>query len=268
MTVEQFLQQNTRKLNVEGVNTARLDILILMEDCLNKNRTHILAHPDLKLSIEQILWLDLRVARRARHEPLSFIRGKTEFYGREFVINKNVLEPRPESETMVELLLEAKLPNQPKIVDIGTGSGAIGITAKLELPTAKVSLVEIDQKAMAVARQNIRKLGVDVQSLESDLLAGTRKSYDVILANLPYVPDDYHINAAAANEPRIAIFGGKDGLDVYRRLFIQLAGFSWQPKIVLTESLPPQHVRLAKIARSVGFKLTKTSDFIQQFENI
>jgi methylase of polypeptide subunit release factors len=92
------------------------------------------------------------------------------------------------------------------------------------------------------------------------------KTYDVILANLPYVPDSYKVNQAAAMEPKIAIFGGRDGLDVYRRFFAQLQRFSWKPNYVLTEALPPQHTELTKIAQSSGFKLFKADDFIQVFK--
>jgi methylase of polypeptide subunit release factors len=87
----------------------------------------------------------------------------------------------------------------------------------------------------------------------------------VILANLPYVPDKWQINQAAMAEPKIAIFGGPDGLEIYRKFFAQLHRFTWKPKFVLTESLPPQHVKLSKIAQDAGFKLYQSDDFIQVF---
>jgi release factor glutamine methyltransferase len=268
MTIEQFVQQNTRKLESYGIGTARLDILVLLEDCLNKNRAHILAHPNLNLTIEQQKWLNTRIDRRIKHEPLAYIRGKTEFYGREFIINKYVLEPRPESETMIDLLLSSQYSNENlNLIDIGTGCGALGITSKLELNNLNVDLLDIDRRALDVASQNSSKYCIDSQIIKSNLFTNTNQPYDIILANLPYVPDEFHINEAANAEPKIAIFGGKDGLDVYRNFFAQLQNLIWRPKLILTESLPPQHDKLAKIASLSGFRLTLTDDFIQQFEN-
>src|SRR6185437_13902121 len=160
-------------------------------------------------------------------------------------VNRHVLEPRPESETMIELLMHLKLPKSPKIADIGTGNGAIGITAALEIPDSRVDLYEISSGALAVAKHNIHLHELHLHARKMNLLKRPLLPYDVVLANLPYVPDHWQINQAAMAEPRIAIFGGKDGLDVYRKLFHQLQRFTWQPGYVLTEALPPQHEQLA-----------------------
>lgn len=268
MTVETFLAQATKRLSAAGIATARLDCLVLLEDVLNTNRTQILAYPEKEINDEQIMYLWELTSRREKHEPLAYIRGKTEFYGREFIVDKHVLEPRPESETMIDLLKAAAATNlftHPRIADVGSGSGALGITAKLELPNARVDLIEIDQAALIVAQKNVSKFSISAQCIKNDLLTQTSASYDVILANLPYVPDDFHINPAALREPRLAIFGGGDGLDVYRRLFQQLKGFDWKPEAIFTEALPPQHDTLATIALETGFKLAQTQDFIQRF---
>jgi release factor glutamine methyltransferase len=271
MNVGEFLTNGTKRLQQAGIETARLDCLVLLEDTLNKNRTRLLAHPEMKIDDEQLMYLWGAIDRRAKHEPLAYIRGKSEFYGREFIINEHVLEPRPESETMIDLLkavATGDLAPRPRIADIGTGSGALGITAKLELPDAQVDLIEIDAKAMTVAQKNVNKFSVNVTCTKSDLLTHVTGRYDVVLANLPYVPDDFHINPAALMEPRIAIFGGPDGLDVYRRLFAQFEDSAQQPSFVFTEALPPQHGKLADIARAAGYELSKTEDFIQQFQPV
>lgn len=267
-TVDNWLYQAQQKLTTAGVGTARLDCLVLLEDRLNKDRTHLLAHPELQLSTEQQKLLSLQILRRSQHEPLAYIRGKAEFYGREFLVNEHVLVPRPESETIIDLLKAAKLPDPPYIVDVGTGSGTLGITAKLELPSALVDLVEIDQSALEVAQRNAQKLGAEVECIQSDLLQSIDTFCDVILANLPYVPDGFLINRAAKNEPRLALFGGKDGLGLYRRMFAQLKEWPRKPTVILAESLPEQHASLSNIANAAGFKLVKTDDFIQQFTSI
>lgn len=266
MNIQTWLKQTQQLLEKASITTARLDALVLLEDTLNKNRTHLLAHPELVMTDEQIKVLNSQIKQRAQHLPLAYIRGKTEFYGRDFIITSAVLEPRPESETIIELLKTLPLSSQnPKIADVGTGSGALGITAALELPATTVDLIEIDDSAIEVAKMNIVLHTTKLSVIKSDLLASTSQPYDVLLCNLPYVPDNFTINPAAMNEPKIAIFGGQDGLDLYRRLFAQLQYFDWKPSYILTEALPPQHTKLAQVAREADFKLQVVDDFIQLF---
>jgi release factor glutamine methyltransferase len=166
---------------------------------------------------------------------------------------------------MIELLLKLDLPAKPAIADVGTGNGAIGITAALEIPESIVDLYDISAGAISVAKHNIHLHELRLHVRKMNLLRRPLRPYDAILANMPYVPDHWHINQAALAEPKIAIFGGKDGLDVYRKLFHQLQRFTWKPKYILTEALPPQHEALASIAAQNGFKLHSSSDFIQVF---
>ncbi len=266
MRIDTWLQQATKKLEQAGVGTARLDALVLLEDVTGRDRTWLLAHPDHKISPTEQTKLTKLLSQRARHEPLAYLRKKTEFYGREFIITPAVLEPRPESETMIDRL--KKLPNLPKspgIADVGTGSGALGVTAKLELPEAQVELLEIDPQALLVAQKNVDKYTINISVTLSDLLSKSSQTNHVLLCNLPYVPESYQINPAALREPRLAIFGGSDGLDIYRKLFEQVENLQKRPLFILTESLPPQHEGLAKIAEKTGYKIFQTDDFIQVF---
>lgn len=265
MRLDSFIKQATEKLRAADIGSARLDTLILLEDTLHKDRSWLLAHPETKLTQIQKSKLAKQIARRAHHEPLAYIRGFSEFYGRRFKVNKRVLEPRPESETMIELLKKLKLPKDAKIADIGTGSGALGITAALELHNHNVDLYDIDASAVAVAKHNCALHELHLRTTKRDLLRNSHKAYDVVLANLPYVPSGWKINKAAAMEPRLAIFGGPDGLDIYRRFFEQLSHFSWRPKYIFIESLPPQHPKLTRLASETGFKERFSEDFIQVF---
>ena len=260
-------------MKAAGIGSARLDILILLEDTLHQDRSWLLAHPEIELTPLQQKRLKMQLARRLNHEPLAYIRGFTEFYGRRFRVNRRVLEPRPESEAMIELLLDLAKSRKLKakswqIADVGTGSGALGITAALELHNHNVDLYDIDASALAVAKHNCALHELHLRAVKRDLLRNSHKAYDAILANLPYVPDNWKINEAAAMEPRIAIFGGKDGLEVYRRFFEQLTHFSWRPKYVLTEALPPQHESLAEIAEHARFREYRSQDFIQLFRPV
>ena len=265
MSVDQFLKSSEAKLKTVGISSGRLDTLILLEDMLHKDRSWLLAHPEIKLSESQTRCLERKLERRARHVPLAYIRGHSEFYGRSFKVNRHVLEPRPESETMIELLKTLKMPKQPKIADIGTGNGAIGITAALEIHGSIVDLYDISAGCLAVAKHNVHLHELRLHARKMNLLSRPLRPYDVILANMPYVPDRWQINEAALHEPKIAIFGGADGLDVYRKLFHQLKRFTWKPSFVLTEALPPQHEELTDIAAQNGFRPRQAEDFIQIF---
>jgi len=250
-----------------GIGTARLDALVLLEDVTSIDRARLLAEPTMELSVKQEATLQKLLSRRAQHEPLAYIRRKTEFYGREFVITPAVLEPRPESETMIDNLLNLpKLPQNPWIADVGTGSGALGITAKLELPMAQVELLDISAKALEVAQSNVDLFTPGLAVILSDLLAAANTNYDVLLCNLPYVPDNFHINTAAGHEPQLALFGGPDGLNVYRKLFSQVRNRPFQPLYILTECLPPQHASLVPLAITGGYAQVKADDFIQVWQ--
>ncbi len=276
MTISEWLSQATSLLKDKDVQTASLDAIILLEDCVLKNRAWILAHPESQLSSDQVASLKKLLNRRSLHEPLAYVRGKAEFYGREFVLSPAVLQPRPESETFIQLLKELSGnglfgPNAEHVVriaDVGAGSGALGITAALELPNCQVELLEVDPKAAEVAKINVDKFTLNIGVTVGDLLAATERHFDVFLCNLPYVPDGYQINRAATYEPQLAIFGGSDGLEVYRRLFDQVQKRTSKPLFILTESFASQHEVLNKIARQAGYSLLKTDDFIQVFQLI
>ncbi len=270
MKIDEFLASAIQQLSAAGISTARLDCLVLLEDVLNTNRTQILAHPERKLTEVEAHKLDAMLARRSNHVPLAYVRGKTEFYGRDFAINTHVLEPRPESETMLDMLQELA-PAPRTIVDVGTGSGALAITAKRLVPNAIVYAIDIDDKCLQLAKRNATSLNADITFLSGNLIEPLRdvplNTPLILLCNLPYVPDEFHINRAATHEPRLALFGGPDGLDLYRQLFVQITGQSshHRPEAILAESLPPQHEVLASIAANHGYRMSHELDFIQLF---
>jgi release factor glutamine methyltransferase len=265
MRVSEWLTSNQSLLQRAGIATARLDCLVLLEDKTGRNRAWLLAHPEHVLRGQELEVLGSEIAQRALHVPLAYIRGKAEFYGREFAVNNHTLVPRPETETMIDRLKQLDLSRGTYILDIGTGSGCIAITVALELPNMQVSACDIDKRCLLVAAENAARLGAPVTIVESDLLEQAQPG-DVLLTNLPYVPDNFQINTAATHEPHHALSGGKDGLSLYRRLFKQVKVNEKKPSHILTESLPPQHEMLANIAKAAGFALQGTDDFIQLFE--
>ncbi len=279
MNIKQWLEISNNKLKQSDISTPLLDSEVLLADALEKDRSWIHAHPDFKLTKKQINLLDEQIRRRARHEPLAYIRGKQEFYGRDFAVSPDTLTPRPETETMIELLLKYikdsrfKIQDSLSIVDIGTGSGNIIITAALELTQLsdinyQISYYSLDvsRPALKIAKQNAKnlktKVGFQSYDLMSQPLTPHLSPRTIILANLPYVPNNHEINRAAKHEPKLAIFGGKDGLDYYRVLFKKLNN---TVSHVLTESLQTKHKNLTEIANKSGYKLKSSQDLIQVF---
>lgn len=267
MHLEDWLTQKTTQLKDTGIDTARLDCLVLLSDALSQDKSWLLSHPEHDLQGSVLENLNTKIVQRANHTPLAYIRGHTEFYGRDFIVNAYTLVPRPETESMIELLKSLDLRSSTRILDIGTGSGCIAITAALELPGAQVSACDIDEQCLKTAQQNAQKLHATVTFLKSDLLAQSPPQ-DILLANLPYVPDSFAINAAATHEPSLALFGGPDGLGVYRRLLDQLTYSNWQPYYILTESLPEQHGALTRLTSAIGFRLHSSDGLVQLFARI
>lgn len=266
MTTHDWLHSATTTLAATKVPTARLDCLVLLEDATGRDRAWLLAHPEFEVTDVQVKRLETQLTRRAQHVPLAYIRGHTEFYGREFVVNEHVLEPRPETEAMIAILKALPPAAHMAIADIGTGSGAIAITAKLELPNAVVFATDIDPACLAVARVNAARHHASVTLAHGNLLAPLAdQPLTTLLCNLPYVPSDHALNQAATHEPRLAIFGGADGLTLYRDLFIQIDTLPTKPTHILTESLPLQHAALADLAAQHHYQLAATNDFVQHF---
>ncbi len=266
MTVQNWLITATNQLNNSGIATARLDCLVLLEDITGHDRSWLLAYPNHILQIEQLEKLNTKIAQRADHTPLAYLRGKTEFYGRTFLVNEHALVPRPETEAIIDLLKSLTLPSNPAILDVGTGTGCIAITAALELPDAHVTAVDVDPTCIQLAKTNANNLDAAIHFKHSDLLSDVPEIFDVVLTNLPYVPTAFPINEAAKHEPSLALFSGEDGLDLYREFFKQL--ITKQPLFLATESLPDQHTMIVKLAATAGFCLRKTDGFIQLFDRV
>lgn len=268
LTIYNWLQHAQQQLKRAGVDTARLDALVLLTDVSGQDKSWVLAHPDFALSEPQIALLNKYIIQRSAHVPIAYIRGKSEFYGRNFAVNTNVLVPRSESESLITLLVQyAQNHTVSHIIDIGTGSGALAITAKLELPDIDVTATDISKACLDVAQHNARALDAAIRFMQGDLLAAIPRlqPQTALLCNLPYVPDGYPINAAATHEPKLALFSGPDGLDHYRTLFTQVNVLPTKPACIITESLIDQHEALGKLAAEAGYRLTKQDGLAQLF---
>lgn len=199
---------------------ARLEARLLAARALNVNRAWLVAHDLDLLSAAQEEAIDTLVSRRAQGEPVAYILGEREFYGRMFRVGPYVLIPRPETELLVEAALE-RMPSQARILDLGTGSGCIGLTLALERPDCRVLMTDVSPEALGIAGDNARRLGaancVFRQSSWFSALPPVEK-FDIIVSNPPYIADQHPNLADLGSEPSLALVSGGDGLTAIREI--------------------------------------------------
>ena len=205
--------------------------------------------------------------------------SKVNFYGRDFVVTKNVLIPRPETEMMVDAVLNLagkaylpgikptrrKLPNNPRILDVGTGSGCIAVSLALELPEPYVTASDVSKGALKVAKKNAENLGAKIEFIESDLLNNISGDFDVIVANLPYVDEswDWIDKEALSHEPAIALYAEDGGLALIEKLINQAA--ARKIKYLILEADPCQHEKVVEYADKNSYSLLETRGFVLVF---
>lgn len=264
--ISEWLRGATSEILAIGVESARLDAEIILAHTLRKPRTFLHAHGDEVLSLREYEVANARLQLRLDRVPIAYIIGHKDFYGRSFRVSTATLIPRPESEVMIEVL--GQLLNQPHapdyktLVDIGTGSGCLGITAKLEHPNLSVTLTDISNYALKIAEQNATFLSADVAILRSDLLKQYVLQPDIILANLPYVDESWEVSPETLHEPSLALFADKNGRDIIEKLIPQAASQQLTHSLLLLEADPWQHSALISFAGDYGYSHLQTHDYI------
>lgn len=222
VNIGEFLESARQQLR--GISEQPLsDAQALLAFYLARDRAYILAHPEASLTLDQYKDLQNWVSRLKNGEPMAYIIGQWEFYGRKFKITPHVLIPRPETELLIEqaLLWLHNHPFSNSVADVGTGSGCIAVTLQLEQPDLRICAVDISHAALQVAYQNSDLLGTKekIHFIQSDLLSGLQGPFDLICANLPYIPSQTTAKLPVSRfEPVLALDGGEDGLDLVRRL--------------------------------------------------
>lgn len=267
-TIDSWLRHAANELADDLFPTARLDAEIILAHTLRKNRTYLHAHGDEELSPRNEDIAHARLELRLDHVPVAYIIGHKEFYGRRFTVTPAVLVPRPESEELITML-KSLLPSTtalpgiaPKrLVDIGTGSGCLGITAKLEFPELNVALVDTSRHALMVAEKNAEALGADIETFTSDLLNEYPYSPDIIIANLPYVDRTWDVSKELVHEPEDALYADDDGLSVIKRCIEQAMHRAKPNAYLLLEADSRQLDAIAAFASSHGFKETARGGF-------
>lgn len=230
MTIQTALLQGAKLLADDSIAVPRLTAEVLLCRALNREREYLFAHPEEELT--EVAWLHYGryLHQRLNGKPTQYITGRQEFYGRDFLVTPDVLIPRPETEHLVETCLALIRPAD-KLLDVGTGSGAIAITLALETK-AQVYATDISTAALRVARENAEKLSAQVGLLACDLASCfPDRSFDLVVSNPPYVPrtDQPALQREVRDyEPEVALFAGPSGLELYERL-IPDAGRALRP---------------------------------------
>lgn len=265
MTIKQALSEAQQKLNKAGIETARIDAEIMLAHVINKSREHVLTYPEKRLSKGQVTNFNHAIMRRLHCDPVAYITGSKDFFGLNFLVNEDVLVPRPETELMVEEIIN--ITNNKKevtIVDTGTGSGCIIISLAKNLKSIfKYFATDVSLPAIQTAELNAERNRVDrrVRFLHGSLLEPLMNknliendSEIVIAANLPYLtPFQVDTSPTIQNEPILALEAGDDGLKYYRQLFRQIVNLKKDKNItgyVLCEIDSSQNKSIQKLTKT------------------
>jgi release factor glutamine methyltransferase len=273
MTITQWLKQASDELADEMLPSPRLDAEIILAHTIRKPRTFLHAHPEDEIDMRSTDIANARLELRKDRVPVAYIIGHKEFYGRRFAVSPSVLIPRPESEALIDMLKKllpasAELPGvvRRRLVDIGTGSGCLGVTAKLEFPEIEVALVDTSRHALAVAEKNARNLGAPVETYVSDLLLGYPYSPDIVIANLPYVDRSWEVSPETNSEPDEALYADDGGLSVIKRCIEQVVARTKPDAYLLLEADPRQLDDIVTFARPLGFTVALRDEFALGFQ--
>ncbi len=219
-TVLETIDKGTLYLEKRGIADPRRNMQLLVARQLDCTRTQLYVQFDRPLGEAELQPLREALKQRGEGIPLQHLLGSVEFHRRTFKTDARALIPRPETEELAEWLLARELPPTATVLDMGCGSGVLGLTLAAERPDWQVTLADVSPDALALARENAEALGVsNITFAQSDLFVGLTGSFDGIVANLPYVPETERpsLTREVLHDPALALFGGPDGLDVIRR---------------------------------------------------
>ncbi len=266
MKINAWLQAATKEFADAKIPSGQLDAEIILAHTINQHRTWLHAHGDEDIDPRRKDIADARAELRLERVPIAYIIGHKEFYGRRFFVSPATLIPRPESEAFIELLKKHILPHHRQLVDVGTGCGCLGITAKLKWPALQVTLLDISRPALLVAKKNAAAHNVDVQIYQSDLLDIYPTKADIVFANLPYVDRNWPLSPDIKTEPEIALFADNDGLALIQQLLNQIPKACSSNALIFIEADPKQHEMVIKYAKHMSLDYIETDGFVMLFQ--
>jgi len=259
--IKDWVAKASNQLKDIGIASHALDAEIILAHTLRKNRTYLHSHQDDILDPKNLEIANARLELRLDRVPIAYIIGHKEFYGRRFNVTPSTLIPRPETENIIDIVKElvsqrSLLTDKINLVDVGTGSGCIGITIKLECPEIDVTLLDISQPAINIATKNSKLLKSDVKIIKSDLLTNYPLKANIIVANLPYVDSSWgFLSPELLHEPSIALYAEEQGLDLIFKLLDQSINTLHDSGYIILEAEPLQHSQIIKYAKK--YKLLK-----------
>lgn len=256
MTIKMLLEEGKEKLSHNNIENPVLNIGIILEEVTGIKRLSLPLYYDKELSYNQIEIVNRMINRRCNHEPLQYILGYTEFYGCKILVNSDVLIPRPETEYLLETIRNHQLSPQ-RILDIGTGSGAIAISLKKIYPQAQVVAVDVSPKALAIAKKNAKENHVIIDFIQANIYKDSLGKFDIIVSNPPYISEkDYTILPLEVKEyePKLALVGSESGLYFYRKIIEMSKIILTNDGLIFFEIGQDQADEIIKIALSNKFK--------------
>ena len=260
MKLQKVLADATFKLSKSGIDGAARDARILTAYSLEVPMSQLSLKINEQVSEKIISKLEQLILRRINREPISKILERREFWGRTFSINKNVLDPRGDTETLIDFVIDKPVKS---VLELGTGSGAIAVTLACEWKEANVTAIDISEDALSLAERNAEKFNVknEINFLKSDWFDAVEGLFDLIIANPPYIGlmEQRAISPEVINyDPEIALFAGSDGLDAYKKIIPSLSKFLNPEGFVVLEIGASQSNQVKELMNSSGFFDLKT----------
>ena len=267
MTLAELVTKATLHLTQAGSDEPQANAQWLLACVLNVTRTWVLAHPDYILTEKELALYKKYITRKAAGEPLSHIVGYQPFCAMDIIVSPDVLTPRPETEELVDLvtpLFDKK--GVHSFVDMCTGSGCIACALAKRFPRAQILAVDVSEKALAVARENVKKFRLyeQVHLLQSDLWESVTGTFDLIIANPPYIPSGAvdTLTREVLHEPRLALDGGRDGLDIVRPLCSVAADYLNPGGWLALELCKGQAAAVARGLQEIGWQADVKKDIV------
>ncbi len=265
-TIRRVVRWSTDDFAGRGIESARLDAELLVGHALGIDRVKLYMDLERPLTPDELARIRELVVRRRAREPIAYILGRREFFGRNFRVSKAVLVPRPDTEVLIERALES-LPNEGtvRVLDLCTGSGCIAVTLAAERSNVEVDATDLSPDALEVASANARALGVEsrVRLYEGDLFGALpeKREYGLIVCNPPYIPETERASLAPdveAFEPALALFGGRDGFEVLTRLAAEALTWLAKDASILVEVGAGQAPAVSELFAAAGLAEIRT----------
>ena len=268
LSIADFLAISTKTLSKAGIASARLDSELILAHILRRSREWLLAHDATALTQPQQQQARQLLLQRTRRQPIAYLTGRRDFYGHSFLVNEQVLVPRPESEVILAILDELAQDNHLRtVLDVGTGSGCLATSIKLAHPNLTVSACDISKSALPVARRNAARLlpsGQQIKFYQSDLLNNlpVNSRFDLVVANLPYLsPGENGLSPELAFEPAIALYADDDGLSLIKQLITTAPARLTLGGYLLLEMNTDQIETVASYATSYRYQVVRQEPF-------